>query len=153
MPRASQSRAEQEAGHREAGPGDDGGGEQGPDQGEVEVEALQSPEELVLIEAGEKILDGSMEKIREDFPLRSVKVVFADGAEPPLGLTDVTASEADGDGWRLTLREGADVDGLLDRLRAHGSLTLFSANRPSLQEIFLAAVRRRRAGTGEEVAS
>jgi ABC-2 type transport system ATP-binding protein len=117
------------------------------------AEAEQLCDAICLIEAGEKILDGSMEKIREDFPLRSVKVVFADGAEPPLGLTDVTASEADGDGWRLTLREGADVDGLLDRLRAHGSLTLFSANRPSLQEIFLAAVRRRRAGTGEEVAS
>jgi len=117
------------------------------------AEAEQLCDAICLIEAGEKILDGSLEQVREGFPLHSVKVVFANGEEAPEGLPDVTQRERDGDGWRLTLREGADVDALLDRLRAHGSVTLFSANRPSLQEIFLTAVRRQRAATGRGVAS
>ena len=116
------------------------------------AEAEQLCDAICLIEGGEKILDGSLEQVREGFPLRSVKVVFTNGEEVPDGLPDVTQRERDGDGWRLTLREGADVDGLHDRLRAHGSLSLFSANRPSLQEIFLTAVRRQRAATGEGVA-
>jgi len=116
------------------------------------AEAEQLCDNICLIEGGRKILDGSLEQVREDFPLRSVKVVFADGTEAPDGLPDVTGREPDGDGWRLTLREGADLDALLDRLRGHGTLALFSANRPSLQDIFLTAVRRQRAA-GEEVAS
>ncbi|MBC8423399.1 ATP-binding cassette domain-containing protein [bacterium] len=117
------------------------------------AEAEQLCDNICLIEGGRKILDGSLEQVREDFPLRSVKVVYADGTEAPAGLPDVTRREADGDGWRLTLREGADLDALLDRLRGHGSLSLFSANRPSVQEIFLTAVRRQRAAAGEGVAS
>ena len=117
------------------------------------AEAEQLCDSICLIEGGRKILDGSLEEVREDFPLRSVKVVYSDGAAPPKDLADVTQSKPDDDGWRLTLREGADLDALLDRLRAQGSLSLFSANRPSLQEIFLTAVRRRRAEAGEEVAS
>ena len=117
------------------------------------AEAEQLCDSICLIEGGRKILDGSLDQVREDFPLRSVKVVFSNGEEVPDGLPDVTRRETDGDGWRLTLREGADLDALLDRLRAHGSLSLFSANRPSLQEIFLTAVRRQRVAAGEEVAS
>ncbi|MBU0741120.1 ATP-binding cassette domain-containing protein [bacterium] len=117
------------------------------------AEAEQLCDNICLIEGGRKILDGSLDQIRDDFPLRSVKVVFTDGAAAPAALPDVTQCAPDGDGWRLTLREGADLDALLDRLRAHGSLSLFSANRPSLQEIFLAAVRHQRATAGEGVAS
>ncbi len=117
------------------------------------AEAEQLCDAICLIEGGRKILDGSLDQVRSDFPLRSVRVVFADGAEPPLTMPDVTQREADGEGWRLTLREGADPDALLGRLREVGPLSLFSANRPSLQEIFLTAVRRRRAGSGEGVAS
>ena len=117
------------------------------------AEAEQLCDAICLIEGGSKILDGSLDQVRDDYPLRSVRVAYADGAEPPGGLSDVDRCEPDGDNWRLTLREGADPDALLDRLRAAGSLALFAANRPSLQEIFLAAVRSRRGGTGEEVAS
>lgn len=117
------------------------------------AEAEQLCDAICLIEGGCKILDGSLDQVRADFPLRSVRVVFADGAEPPQDLPNVTQREADGDGWRLTLREGADPDALLGRLRETGPLSLFSANWPSLQEIFLAAVRRRRADAGREVAS
>lgn len=117
------------------------------------AEAEQLCDAICLIEGGSKILDGSLDQVRADYPLRSVRVAYVDGSEPPGDLPEVDRSEPDGDGWRLTLREGADPDALLDRLRAAGSLALFAANRPSLQEIFLAAVRSRRGGTGEEVAS
>ena len=42
------------------------------------------------------------------------------------------------------LQEGAEPQALLPSLQDVGPLTLFSANRPSLNEIFLAAVMRRR---------
>jgi ABC-type uncharacterized transport system ATPase subunit len=53
----------------------------------------------------------------------------------------VDASEGS---WRLTLAEDSDPGDLLPLLTAAGRLTLFSANRPSLSEIFLAAVAKKR---------
>ncbi len=85
-----------------------------------------------------------LHSVRADFPLRSGRVAWAGAAAPPADLPGVIHRELHEGSWRLTLREGADPQALLPRLQAVGALTLFSANRPSLNEIFLAAVLRRR---------
>ncbi|MFO7608193.1 MAG: ATP-binding cassette domain-containing protein [Candidatus Krumholzibacteriia bacterium] len=107
-------------------------------------EAEKICDAICLIEGGEVILDGTMAAVRAAFPLRSVRVAWEGDAAPPAGLPDVTHAEHHEGSWRLTLAEGADPTALLPHLAAAGRLTFFSANRPSLGEIFLAAVARQR---------
>ncbi len=97
---------------------------------------------ICLIEGGNIIIDGTLESVRADFPLKSVRAVWADDASPPEGLPGVLHSELKEGSWRLTLAEGTDPHSLLPLLSAAGPLSLFSANRPSLEEIFLEAVAR-----------
>ena len=108
------------------------------------AEAERICDAICLIEGGEVILDGSMPTVRAAFPLGSVRVAWAGEQAPPPDLPGVLNSEFHEGSWRLTLAEGADPQALLPRLLAAGPLTLFAANRPSLNEIFLAAVLRRR---------
>lgn len=108
------------------------------------AEAEKICDSICLIEGGKIIIDGSLESVRSDFPLKSVRVAWNDGTEPPEGLPDVLHSDQHEGSWRLTLAEGSDPQDLLPLLSKAGPLTLFSANRPSLSEIFLEAVSRSR---------
>lgn len=107
-------------------------------------EAEKICDSICLIEGGEIIVDGTMEAVRRDFPLKSVRVAYADGTEPPADLPGVLHREINEGNWRLTLGEGSDPQVLLPILTQAGPLSLFSANRPSLNEIFLEAVARHR---------
>ncbi len=108
------------------------------------AEAEKICDAICLIEGGEVILDGTMAEVRARFPMQSVRVAWEGGGEPPAGLSGVTRREFIEGTWHLTLDEGVDPRSLLPELMAAGPLTLFSANRPSLNEIFLAAVAERR---------
>ena len=108
------------------------------------AEAEKICDSICLIEGGEIIIDGSLASVREDFPLKSVRVAWNDGTQPPDDLPGVLHRKLEDGSWRLTLAEGHDPKGLLPILSDAGSLTLFSANRPSLNEIFLEAVARSR---------
>jgi ABC-2 type transport system ATP-binding protein len=108
------------------------------------AEAEKICDSICLIEGGEVIVDGSLEQVRADFPLKSVQVAWESGAEPPPDLPGVAHRRHQDGVWRLTLGEGADPQSLLPLLTGAGRLTLFSANRPSLSEIFLEAVARHR---------
>ncbi len=108
------------------------------------AEAEKICDAICLIEGGEVILDGTLDEVRSRFPLQSVRVAWDDGTEPPAGLAGVTHQEFVEGRWQLTLAEGVDPRSLLPDLTAAGPLTLFSANRPSLNEIFLTAVGRHR---------
>ena len=108
------------------------------------AEAEKICDAICLIEGGEKILDGTLDSVRQEFPMHSVHVAFADGSEPPADLPQVTQRKFEDGVWRLTMVEGSDPQELLRLLAAKGALSYFSANRPSLSEIFLTAVRRSR---------
>jgi len=108
------------------------------------AEAEKICDAICLIEAGEVILDGTLDEVRAQFPLQSVRVAWEGDVEPPTALTGVTHREFVEGRWQLTLAEGVDPRSLLPELMAAGPLTLFSANRPSLNEIFLSAVARHR---------
>ena len=110
------------------------------------AEAEKICDAICLIEGGEIILDGPLDRIRADFPLQSVRVAWEGDPEPPQDLTGVLHREKSESSWRLTLAEGVNPRDLLPDLMAFGPLTLFSANRPSLNEIFLEAVSRHRQG-------
>ncbi len=117
------------------------------------AEAEKLCDSVCLIEGGRKVLDGTLEAVRTDFPLKSVRVAYAGGKEPPARLPGIAHRVFQDDSWRLTLEAGASTDAVLDALRAAGQLTLFAANRPALDEIFLSVVRERRAAVGTEAAS
>ncbi|MEN8005804.1 MAG: ATP-binding cassette domain-containing protein [Candidatus Krumholzibacteriota bacterium] len=110
------------------------------------AEAEKICDAICLIEGGEIILDGPLEKVRADFPLQSVRVAWEGNPEPPADLPGVLHREKSDSSWRLTLAEGVNPRELLPDLMVFGPLTLFSANRPSLSEIFLEAVARHRRG-------
>ena len=108
------------------------------------AEAEKICDAICLIEGGQVIVDGTLEQVRADFPLKSVLVAWQGEVEPPADLPGITRSQRQEGAWRLTLAEGADPQALLPRLMAAGEVTLFAANRPSLSEIFLEAVARSR---------
>ena len=108
------------------------------------AEAEKICDSICLIEGGEIIIDGSLESVRNNFPLKSVRVAWKDETQPPEDLPGVLHRELQDGHWRLTLAEGSNPQDLLPALSAAGPLTLFSANRPSLSEIFLEAVSRSR---------
>lgn len=118
-------------------------------------EAEKLCDSICLIEGGEVILEGDLAKVKRDFPLDSVKAAFVDGRDMPSGLPGVLRTERNEGAWSLILSDGADHQKLLDGLREEGALSLFSAHRPSLDEIFISAVRKRRgaAFATQEVAS
>jgi ABC-type uncharacterized transport system ATPase subunit len=55
--------------------------------------------------------------------------------------------------WKLVLEKGRDTQALLRILTDAGPVSLFSANRPSLSEIFLTAVNQQRGAIGAGSAS
>jgi len=110
------------------------------------AEAEKICDYVCLIEGGEKILDGTLGRVRQDFPQKSVRVAWESGGEPPAGLPGVAAQRFEEGSWRLTMAGGADPQALLPRLLERGPLSLFAANRPTLSEISLTAVSRPRAG-------
>ena len=116
------------------------------------TEAEKICDAIFLIEGGEKILDGSLDEVRQEFPFHSIHVAFADGREPPADLPQVTQRKFEEGTWRLTLAAGEESQRLLDRLVQVGPVSYFSANRPSLSEIFLTAVKRRRSEQDSDTA-
>ena len=110
------------------------------------AEAEKICDAICLIEGGEIILDGPLDKVRAAFPLQSVRVAWEGNPEPPADLPGVLHREKSEGSWRLTLAEGVNPREMLPELMAFGPLTLFSANRPTLSEIFLEAVARHRKG-------
>ncbi len=110
------------------------------------AEAERLCDAVCLIEGGAKILDGPLDTIRREFTFHMVRVAYEDGTEPPQTVPGVTSRRLDEGAWRLELEAGHDPGELLEPLAAAGPLSFFSANRPTLSEIFLAAVRQRREG-------
>jgi ABC-2 type transport system ATP-binding protein len=108
------------------------------------AEAEKICDSICLIEGGNKILDGNLEKIRKEYPLKTVKVIYHNDETPPDNLPGVENMELKDGIWKLAITSGTDTDLLLDKLRETGSVDLFSANRPSLEEIFLNEVHQQR---------
>ncbi len=114
------------------------------------AEAERICDAVCLIEGGVKILDGTLDAVRAEFPFQMVRAAYRDGSEPPPDLPGVADRRLDGGTWRLELAPDRDAQSLLAPLSAAGPLSYFAANRPTLSEIFLTAVRRQRRGRDEQ---
>jgi ABC-2 type transport system ATP-binding protein len=109
------------------------------------AEAEKICDAICLIDGGQKILDGALEVVRREFSSHLVQIAFADGREPPASLPEITHRKFEEGIWHLSLAGGTDPQQVLQKLQASGPVSLFTANRPSLSDIFLAAVHQRRA--------
>ncbi len=107
-------------------------------------EAEKICDSICLIEGGRVIVDGTMEQVRADFPIKSVRVAWKGDVRPPENLPGVTSIRENEGSWHLNLAAGEATQELLPALMQQGEVTFFSANRPSLSEIFLEAVSRQR---------
>jgi ABC-2 type transport system ATP-binding protein len=114
------------------------------------TEAERLCDAVCLIEDGRKILDGPLDSVRSEFPFHMVRVAYNNNQEPPADLPGVSDRRLEEGTWRLELAPDQEPQLLLERLAAAGPLSLFAANRPTLSEIFLTAVRRQRASRAGE---
>lgn len=112
------------------------------------AEAERLCDAVCLIEGGVKILDGTLDEVRAAFPFQMVRAAYRDGSEPPADLPGVADRRLDDGTWRLELASDRDAPSLLAPLAQAGPLSFFAANRPTLSEIFLTAVRRQREQRG-----
>jgi ABC-2 type transport system ATP-binding protein len=101
-------------------------------------------QDVAIINAGRLVAVGAVEELRERGrgAAERVRVKVEDDAEGRW-LRDVTGAEllaADGRGVLVGLAAGLPPDRLLDAARAAGTVTHFSLERPSLADLFRAAV-------------
>ncbi len=109
------------------------------------AEAEKLCDSICLIEGGDVIIDGNLDQVRDQFPQDTVRAAFADNRDMPDMIPGITGMKRDEGAWRLTLGADTNPQTVLDALREAGPVSLFAARRPSLNEIFLTAVRKRRA--------
>jgi len=107
---------------------------------------------ICLINRAREILAGTLEEIRAEYGGNVWRVRTELAAEAVAGLPGVVDMRRDEGVWKLVLEKGRDTQALLRTLTDAGQVSLFSANRPSLNEIFLTAVNQRRGviGAGSE---
>jgi ABC-2 type transport system ATP-binding protein len=113
------------------------------------AEAEKLCDSICLIEGGDVIIDGDLDHVRDQFPQDAVRAALADNGKMPDTIAGVTKIEREEGAWRLTLAADTNPQSVLDALREAGQVSLFAARRPSLNEIFLTAVRKRRADKQE----
>jgi len=95
---------------------------------------------IVLINKGHKIIDGTVEEVRERFSTRILAIDGAgefDAIGKLDGVTDarITAGHA-----RLELAEGTQPNAIVEQVLPHVRMTRFEVQRPDLQEIFVKLV-------------
>ena len=96
-------------------------------------------ESITLIHEGEVVLDGDLRELRAESPDRFLRV---DGEVDVAWLDgDATVESTTPSETRLRLQSGVDAAAVLDRVRAHGPVTDFGVESPTLSELFRAATR------------
>jgi ABC-2 type transport system ATP-binding protein len=100
-------------------------------------------ESVVLIDHGHVVASGRIEDLRSGDPRRLVRVQLADGPDGWLAsLAGVRVVDSLPGGGVVELLDGTSENAVLDAARTIGTITAFDVVRPSLTEVFRAAVRR-----------
>jgi ABC-2 type transport system ATP-binding protein len=93
---------------------------------------------VMMIHKGRKVLDGSIDGVKEQHHVATVKLAFFDST-PSLAAVPGVAEVVDyGREQTLVLSPGCDTQVLLRELCERGRLSKFEVSRPSLHEIFVA---------------
>ena len=106
---------------------------------------------VVLIDRGEKVLDGTIDEVKVSSGGEVVLLETANGEVDLKALPMVREIGEFGRHQEVFLTEGATPDSLLEALVGRTSVRRFEVRRPSLHEIFLRAVGRTEMQAEEEV--
>ncbi len=100
--------------------------------------AEQMCDRIFMIYKGRKVLDGTLDTIREEYGSDTVRVVVdgADGSQMD-GLSGVQRVRDLGHTQELTVDRSADEQALLAQLMGLGRVRKFEVTQPSLQDIFV----------------
>ncbi len=104
--------------------------------------AEQMCDRIFMIYKGKKVLDGTLDDIRDDYGSDTVRVTVdgAVGSEME-GLAGVQRVRDLGQSQELTVGKNADTQRLLNDLMAIGRVQRFEVTQPSLQDIFIRIAR------------
>lgn len=94
-------------------------------------------DQIFMIYKGQKVLDGPLDKIQDDYGSDTVRVRMGEGGDSLAGLPGVESVSDYGKYQELRLRKGQDPHAILHELSRRGSVRLFEQTRPSLHDIFL----------------
>ena len=98
---------------------------------------------VVLIDRGQKVLDGTLDEVRRSAVAEEAVIVeFAEEGVELRGLPGVERVGEFGRHQEVFLAKDADPDAFLRTLQTRGSIRRFEVRRPSLHQIFLRAVGR-----------
>ncbi|MGP1347090.1 MAG: ABC transporter ATP-binding protein [Phycisphaerales bacterium] len=109
----------------------------------VLIQAEQMCDRIFMINKGRKILDGSVDEIRDQFDPKTVAVEFLDRTRPgeELGrLAGVRSVSQRGGAWDLHLHEDADPAGVMRAASATLPVRRVELRRASLEDIFVSLV-------------
>jgi ABC-2 type transport system ATP-binding protein len=96
---------------------------------------------IFMIHQGRKVLDGTLSDIQRQYPVSTVRLRLADGADPPATLDGVASVAREGGFHVLTLAGGAPPQALLRSLAATHDVEHFEVMRPTLHDIFVGIAR------------
>jgi ABC-2 type transport system ATP-binding protein len=105
--------------------------------------AEQMCDTILMIYQGRKVLDGSLREIQDRYPVGSVRLRLAGGAEVPVGLSGVATVSRSAGFHILNLADSCRPQAVLQQLAAHCEVEHFEIVRPSLHDIFVDIARPR----------
>jgi ABC-2 type transport system ATP-binding protein len=95
-------------------------------------------ETITLLHRGRVVLHGDVRQLKADSPNRYLRVdVEVDNAW--IDAFGATVVSIDASGTRVRLASGTDPGAVLDAIRAHGTVSDFGVESPSMSELFLQA--------------
>ncbi len=94
-------------------------------------------ERVFMIHNGNKVLDGTVSEIQQNYPADEVRVRLAEGHLLPAQVEGVSSIEQRGAYFHLKLQNESQSHGLLNRLASETRLEHFELLRPSLHSIFI----------------
>jgi len=103
----------------------------------VMEQAEQVCDSILLINKGKKVLDGTLDAIRAQYPSDTVSVTFEGDADFVHSLPMVKQAVRTNNTLSITLRDGADAQELLRALLDRVRVLRFETKVPSLHEIFV----------------
>ncbi len=106
---------------------------------------MESVEEMcdhiALINKSEKILDGKLNEIKNDYRNDIYRIEFSGGDFPPGLPEDMVVLESHANKVRVRLTNGASSNDLLQKLIPAVQITCFSEELPTVNDIFIRAVQ------------
>jgi ABC-2 type transport system ATP-binding protein len=96
---------------------------------------------VLMIFRGRKVLDGSLAEIQQNYPVNSLRLRLADGADLPTDLPGIASASRSAGFHIVRLPAGSEPQAILQQIAACRVIEHFEVIRPSLHDIFVDIAR------------